>query len=125
MSNPKLVALAQQAKARRSQANREITKDQEDRMKDLEPSEKQKGLLHKFEINCNLAPLSEGGINMLQASELIDEAIKEAKAKREAARALDPTEKQINFLLGQDLTEKEISELTRGDASDLITLIKK
>lgn len=130
-TNNKVLALASKIKENKKlqvmDQNGEMTVDAEQRMAELDASEKQKTKLNEWGINYDDRPVSEGGLSMLKASELISDYIAEQKRIREEARSKPATEAQIKALVDKfGANFEDVKELSRGEASDLIrTLIEK
>jgi hypothetical protein len=94
--------------------------DQE-RLESESVTEKQIEMLDKFGVVFDRRPLSEGGtLSRWNAMQLLDEALKAAKERRERARAEPATQKQIEALISFNCEPDDLSGLTRGEASDLI-----
>lgn len=113
------------AKANRREARKlsvaTMTIEDEERLKSESITEGQMEMLNKLDVDYDPRPLSEGGtLSRWNAISLIDEALKEAKERREKARAEPASSKQIEALLKFGCNADDIENLTAGEASDLI-----
>lgn len=98
-----------------------LSEGEEERLKHESISEGQIEMLDKLGVEYDPRPLSEGGtVSRWNAMNLIDEALRAAKERREKARAEPATVKQIAALLKFGCNTDDIESLTAGEASDLI-----
>jgi hypothetical protein len=98
-----------------------LSEGEEERLKHESISEGQIEMLDKLGVEYDPRPISEGGtVSRWNAMNLIDEALRAAKERREKARAEPATVKQIAALLKFGCNTDDIEGLTAGEASDLI-----
>jgi len=92
-----------------------------ERLESESVTEGQIEMLDKFGVVFDRRPLGEGGtLSRWNAMQLIDEALKAAKERRERARAEQATEKQVIALIAFGCEPDDLVGLTKGEASDLI-----
>lgn len=98
-----------------------LTPEAEGRLAGENITEAQMKLLDKLGVVYDSRPISEGGsTSRWNAMQLIDEALRDAKERRERARAEPASEKQLVALLKFGCNAGDIENLNAGEASDLI-----
>jgi hypothetical protein len=94
--------------------------DQE-RLEAKSVSAEQIRILDQLGVAFDRRPLSDSGtLSCWNAMHLIDEAVKAAKERRERARAEPVSQGQIKALIGFGCEPDDLTDLTKGEASDLI-----
>lgn len=121
----KLDQIVANARQNRREANKfslkAVTREEEDHLKSQSISAAQISLLERLGVACDQRPLPEGGTcSRWNAMNIIDETLRDLRERREKARALPASEKQVLALLKFGCSEDDMQGLTSGEASDLI-----